>query len=56
MPNFNQDIKLAVDNSAGYLDLSTENENFDYTDGVHLTKTSGKEVSKLIGEWMAGKN
>jgi len=56
MPNFNQDIHSATELSAGYLDLSNKNANFQYTDGVHLTKISGKEVSRQIGEWMADKN
>ena len=56
MPNFNQDIKSATELSAGYLDLSNKNANFQYTDGVHLTKASGQEVSRLIGKWMMDKN
>lgn len=52
MPNFNQDIQTAVDLSQGYLDMSPENAIFQYTDGVHLTKERGKEVSRIVGEWI----
>ena len=54
MPDFNQDIRSAINLSAGYLDLSPVNNNQNYTDGVHLTKNSGHEVSEMIGEWIGG--
>jgi len=52
MPNFDRDIQVAIDQAAGYYDMSQEHANFQYTDGVHLTKTSGQEVSGRIGEWL----
>ena len=54
MPNFDQDIQLAIDLSGGYLDMSSNNGIYEYTDGVHLTKESGRLVSEKIGEWMLG--
>ncbi len=50
--NFNLKMQKAIHLSMGYLDLSNENANFQYTDGVHLTKESGHEVSKRIGAWL----
>ncbi len=54
MPNFDQDIQMAIDLSSGYLDMSSNNGIYEYTDGVHLTKESGMVVSEKIGEWMLG--
>ena len=48
MPKFNQDIQSAINLSAGYLDMSPDNSLYQYTDGVHLRKDSGKKVSKRI--------
>ncbi len=55
MPNFNTGIQTAIDWSDGYLDLSPDNAAFQYTDGVHLTKASGKTVSEKIGSWITEK-
>ncbi len=55
MPNFNTGIQTATDLSDGYLDLSPDNAAFQYTDGVHLTKASGKTVSEKIGSWITEK-
>ena len=52
MPNFNSDIQIAVEHSDGYLDLSPDNINFEYTDGVHLNKRSGTKVSSIISNWI----
>jgi hypothetical protein len=35
-----------------FLDLSSQNKRFIYTDGIHLYKESSKEVTRLIGEWI----
>ncbi|NQY09661.1 MAG: hypothetical protein HRT71_09130 [Flavobacteriales bacterium] len=52
MPNFNQVIHDAIEESEGYLDLTPQNNKFNYTDGSHLYKTSGKEVSAIISNWI----
>jgi len=51
MPSFNVALKEVVDLSDGYLDMSPDNATFQYTDGVHLTKASGKTVSRKISLW-----
>ncbi len=45
--------KLSQKTGVPYLDLSGENENFTYTDGIHLYKDSAAEVSKRIALWIA---
>jgi hypothetical protein len=52
MPDFDRIIQPAVDKSSGYLDLTPYNDNFQYTDGNHLYKESGKEVTRMIGNWI----
>ncbi|GGF51603.1 hypothetical protein [Echinicola rosea] len=52
MPNFNNTIKDAIKNSQGYLDLTEYNSRFKYTDGNHLHKSSGIEVSQLVANWI----
>ncbi|TXE17114.1 hypothetical protein ES692_10675 [Psychroserpens burtonensis] len=52
MAHFNEDIKEAITLSKGYLDLTTMNTDFHYTDGNHLHKTSGKIVSSIIANWI----
>ena len=55
MPNFNQIIRAAVQESNGYLDMIGENNQYQYTDGNHLWKDSGKIVSEKIARWILGK-
>jgi hypothetical protein len=52
MPDFNTKIQAAVTLSNGYLDLTSENHLYKYTDGNHLLKYSGKAVSEKIADWM----
>lgn len=52
MPDFNNVIEKAIALSDDYLDLTTKNDDFIYTDGNHLYKSSGKEVSELIANWI----
>ena len=52
MPDFNEQISGAIDMAAGYLDLTPEAGRFLYTDGNHLYRDSGKEVSAWIGEYI----
>jgi len=53
MPDFNEKIKSIVHMSEGYYDMTDLNEKFLYTDGNHLHKTSGAEVSTKIANWMS---
>ncbi|MBT6175385.1 MAG: hypothetical protein HOH96_07500, partial [Flavobacteriales bacterium] len=52
MPDFNDLISNAIFKSDGYLDFSTLDNEYSYTDGNHLTKTSAKKVTQNIGEWI----
>ncbi len=51
-PNFNQLMKKPAEKTGGFLDLTAENAAFQYTDGVHLSKNSGKLVSEKIANWI----
>lgn len=55
MPDFNHQIKPACDVATGYLDLTSRNNDFTYTDGSHLHKESGAVISELVGTWIAEK-
>ena len=48
MPDFNEKIEMAIDLSNGYFDFSKESNNFEYTDGNHLTEKSANEISVEI--------
>ncbi len=50
MPDFNNKIKEAINNSQDYYDMSHLNGEFKYTDGNHLFKESGMIVSELIAK------
>lgn len=52
MPDFDSVIKDAIVLSDDYLDLTVYNKVYNYTDGNHLHKTSGKMVSELIANWI----
>ena len=54
--DFNLKIKEAIDLSDGYLDMTPQNNLFDYTDGNHLYKNSGKKVSRIIANWITDNN
>jgi hypothetical protein len=52
-PNFKrQMIELSNKQNIPYMDLTPRSAEFEYIDGNHLYKTSGKRVSQLIGEWI----
>ncbi len=51
-PDFNLLIKPAIEISNGYFDMTPYNEDYIYTDGVHLNKKSGKKVSNRISNWI----
>jgi len=53
MCDFNLKIKEAINISDGYFDMTPQNSLFDYTDGNHLFKDSGKKVSKIIANWIS---
>jgi hypothetical protein len=56
MPDFDSKILfLSAELSAPYLDMTPFNSDFKYTDGNHLYKNSGKDVSKIIGDWINAK-
>ncbi len=52
MPDFDSKLRQAKSIAAGYLDLTKYNSDFIYTDGNHLYKESGKEVSRIIAKWI----
>lgn len=54
--DFDLKIKEAIDLSDGYLDMTPQNSLYDYTDGNHLYKDSGKKVSKIIAKWISDNN
>lgn len=56
MPNFDNVIKSAIELSDDYLDLTVKNDDYIYTDGNHLYKSSGKDVSELIANWIKKNN
>jgi hypothetical protein len=55
MPDFNKKMEKITKYSNGYLDLTTRNKEFSYTDGNHLYKRSGSEVSEIISNWIIEK-
>ncbi len=50
MPNFDSIIEGAILESEFYLDLTKYKKNFLFTDGNHLYRPSGKEVSEIISK------
>lgn len=55
MPDFDKVIKRSIDNADGYLDLTKQNDTYQYTDGNHLYTPSGKEVSNTVANWIKTK-
>ena len=54
-PNFSKFMQLPAERSSGFLDLTSKNNIFSYTDGVHLSKTSSKIVSEELARWIKNK-
>lgn len=53
IPNFKELMyKLSRETRAPFLDLSQENKDYIYTDGIHLYKDSAALVSDKIGSWI----
>ena len=55
MPNYDTIIKEAILESEFYLDLTKYKKNFLFTDGNHLYRSSGKEVSEIISKEIKSK-
>lgn len=54
IPDFSLKIdSLSKTKEIPFLDLSRDRDCFSYSDGIHLTRASGCEVSRLIGEWIS---
>ncbi len=52
MPDFNSIIQPIVSLSDGYLDMTNDNPVYEYTDGNHLWKSSGRLVSQKVANWI----
>jgi len=53
VPNFKEIMtQLANETGTAYLDMHSSNDQFQYTDGIHLTKNSAADVSNRIGLWI----
>lgn len=52
MPDFNEKIKEIKPLTRGYLDMTPNHQKYQYTDGNHLYKDSGNEVTREIAEWI----
>lgn len=48
IPDFNNVLQTAIKKADGYFDLTPLNQDFEYTDGVHLNKACGEIVSSII--------
>jgi len=55
IPNLKNILNPILKNTKGYLDLTHLNEKFNYNDGIHLHKESGKEVTEIISQWILSK-
>lgn len=54
MPDFDDKINaIARDENIPYLNFSLIENEYQYVDGNHLYKTSGKEVSAIVARWIA---
>jgi hypothetical protein len=53
MKDFNDKVtSLSQQSGVSYLNMTNMNSKFNYTDGNHLYKKSGAQVTKLIAEWI----
>lgn len=55
LPHFSVRIKKIESQANGFLDLTPENNLYQYTDGVHLDKKSAYRVSERIAHWIMTK-
>lgn len=56
IPDFNTKMNSLVPLADAYLDLTSTTADCTFIDGNHLYKTSGKEISKNIAEWIKSQN
>lgn len=52
MPDFTDKLADIIPLTKGYWDMTAYNSQFDYTDANHLYKQSGKEVTRMVAEWI----
>ncbi len=52
LPDFNSRIESLFPLVSGYFDITKYNSNFNYVDGNHLYKKSGREVSFKVARWI----
>ena len=52
-PDFDRHISTAIDKTDGYLDMTTIENCYDFTDGNHLSRQSANDVSLEIGRWIS---
>ncbi len=52
MPDFEDKLKAVIPLTKGYMNMTDLNDTFIYTDGNHLYKTSGREATRIIAEWI----
>lgn len=52
MPDFNKKIQTLIPITYGYLDMTLQNDKFEYVDGNHIYKESGEQVTKDISSWI----
>lgn len=52
MPDLDQNIKDIIPNVAGYYDMTPFNDEFNFTDGNHLHKSSAQLVSMKLADWI----
>lgn len=55
MPDFNEIINTVIPISNGYLDMTSENHLYQFIDGNHIWKESGKLTSEKIAKWIETK-
>ena len=56
MPGFDEKINsIAANSNVKYLNFTKMENNYRYVDGNHLYKSSGKEVSAIIANWIVDK-
>ena len=53
MPKFDSIISTIIPMTSGYFDMTKLKNGFEFTDGNHLCKESGKLTSKLIADWIS---
>jgi hypothetical protein len=52
LPDLHSVIANLIPLADGYLDMTDQNSEYQYTDGNHLHKASGKVVSQRVATWI----